>query len=481
MSLCTMVYVSTLTIVNVALPQMQGALSATPDQISWVVTLNLVATAIATPMTGWLVARWGTRAVLIWSIVGFAATTALCATANGLGLLLLYRIGQGAFGAPMVPIALAVIVATFPQEKRAMAQSIYGMAVVVGPALAPAVGGYMAEAFNWRWIFVLMLPLCALALASVMAFIADGGARQKIKLDWTGFIALSVAVTCFQLVLDRGERLDWFDSSAIVILTAAMAVSLYVFIVHTLTHDQPFINPSLFRDRNFAIGLFLVFVYGMINITPLVLFPPMLQNLKGFPDTVIGLILATRGLGMVAGFILAGRMGRLDPRIGLVAGLGLVGLSGLNTATFDLNVSAAEVAWTGILQGFGCGIMWVPLTVVTFTTLSERQLPDASSIFHLIRNYGSSLFISLSVMVVVRTGNVSYSELSQTVNPFNEALQTPSVSRLWNFETASGLMSISREIARQAGMIGYINAFMLYTAACVAAMPFLLLVRGRRG
>ena len=349
MSLCTMVYVSTLTIVNVALPQMQGAPSATPDQISWVVTLNLVATAIATPMTGWLVARWGTRAVLIWSIVGFAATTALCATANGLGLLLLYRIGQGAFGAPMVPIALAVIVATFPQEKRAMAQSIYGMAVVVGPALAPAVGGYMAEAFNWRWIFVLMLPLCALALASVIAFIADGGARQKIKLDWTGVIALSVAVTCFQLVLDRGERLDWFDSSAIVILTAAMAVSLYVFIVHTLTHDQPFINPSLFRDRNFAIGLFLVFVYGMINITPLVLFPPMLQNLKGFPDTVIGLILATRGLGMVVGFILAGRMGRLDPRIGLVAGLGLVGLSGLNTATFDLNVSAAEVAWTGIL------------------------------------------------------------------------------------------------------------------------------------
>ena len=476
-----MVYVSTLTIVNVALPQMQGALSATPDQISWVVTLNLVATAVATPMTGWFVTRWGTRTVLIWSLVGFAAATALCATANGLAPLLLYRVGQGAFGAPMVPIALAVIVATYPQDKRAMAQSIYGISVVVGPALAPAIGGYMSEAFNWRWTFVLMLPLCLVSLVSVLAFIDDIGKQEKIKLDWVGFLALSVAVTCLQLLLDRGERLDWFDSSAIVVLAALMVVSLYVFFVHTLTHDHPFINPALFRDRNFTIGLFLVFVYGMLNVTPTVMFPPMLQNLKGFPDGVIGLILATRGLGMVAGFILAAKMGKLDPRIGLFAGLALVGLSGLNSATFDLNVSAMEVGWTGILQGFGCGIMWVPLTMVTFATLNERLLADASSIFHLIRNYGSSIFISLSVMVVIRTGNVSYSELSQTVSPFNEALQTPSAATSWNFETAAGLMGISREIARQAGMIGYINAFVLYTVACVVPLPFLLLVRGRRG
>lgn len=480
MSLCTMTYVITLTIVNVALPQMQGALSATPDQISWVVTLNLVATAVTTPMTGWLVARWGGRAVILWSLLGFTIATAMCATANTLTPLLIYRVAQGAFGAPMVPMALAVIVATYPIEKRAMAQSIYGMSVVIGPGLAPAIGGYMAEEFNWRWIFLLILPICVMSIICVFAFIRDSGKVGKVKLDWTGFIALSVTVTCLQLILDRGERFNWFESTEITLIAATMVLAGYFFIAHTATHASPFINPAIFRDRNFAIGLFLVFVYGMLNVTPTVLFPPLLQNLKGFPDGVIGWILAMRGLGMVPGFFVAARMSRLDPRVGLAAGLLCIGLSGLNTATFDLNVSAWEVAWTGILQGFGCGLMWVPLTVVTFATLENKLLPEASSIFHLLRNYGSSIFISLSVMVVIRTGKVSYSELTETVNPFNERLSIPAIRGLWDTETVGGLRALSGEIARQADMIGYINSFILYTVVCFATVPLLILVRIKR-
>lgn len=480
MSLCTMLYALTLTIVNVALPQLQGALSATPDQVSWVVTLNVVATAIVTPMTGWIVARWGQRRVLIVSVLGFGISSLLCATATTLAPLLFYRIGQGVFGAPLVPLAQAIIVATYPPHQRAMAQGIFGMSVVIGPAIAPTIGGYLAEEYNWRWIFLLILPLCVAALIGVVLFIRDNAARRQVRLDWTGFLALSLAVACLQLVMDRGERLDWFGSTEIVLLTGLTALGFYLFVVQMLTHPEPFISPSLFLDRNFTVGLFLVFVYGLLNVTPTVLFPSMLQNLKGYPDSLIGMLLAMRGAGMVIGFFTAALMGRLDPRVGLVLGLGLVGWSGWMMAHFDLNVPPFSVGLAGVVQGVGTGIMWVPLSVVTFASLPNERLPEASALFHLLRNYGSSIFISLSVMAVVRTGKVNYAELSENVSPFNEVMRFPSVMGLWNPETLPGLAALSQEITRQADMIGYTNAFLMYTLVCLGAAPFLVFVKIRR-
>ena len=480
MSLCTMLYALTLTIVNVALPQLQGALSATPDQVSWVVTLNVVATAIVTPTTGWIVARWGQRRVLIVCVIGFGVWSLLCATATTLAPLLFYRIGQGAFGAPLVPLAQAVIVATYPPHQRAMAQGVFGMSVVIGPAIAPTIGGYLAEAYNWRWIFLLILPLCLAALIGVVAFIRDNARRRQVRLDWTGFLALSLAVAALQLMMDRGERLDWFSSTEIVLLAALMVLGFYLFLVQMLTHPEPFISPSLFLDRNFTVGLFLVFVYGLLNVTPTVLFPPMLQNLKGYPDSLIGILLAMRGAGMVVGFFSAALMGRFDPRVGLLLGLGLIGWSGWMMAHFDLNVSPFAVGLSGVVQGIGTGIMWVPLSVVTFASLPHERLPEASALFHLLRNYGSSIFISLSVMAIVRTGKISYAELSQHVNPYNEVTRFPSAMGLWNPETLPGLASLSREIARQADMIGYTNAFVMYMLVCLAAAPFLVFVKIKR-
>jgi DHA2 family multidrug resistance protein len=479
-SLCVMLYSLTVTVVNVILPQLQGALSATPDQVSWVVTLNIVATAVATPVTGWLVARFGQRAVMIWSVAGFTVSSLLCATATSLAPLLVYRIGQGAFGAPMVPLAQAIIIATYPLEKRASAIGIFGMAVVVGPAVGPVFGGYLAEEYNWRWVFLLLLPLCIAALLGSIAFIKDGGRRAHVSFDWTGFLALSIAITCLQLLMDRGERLDWFQSPEIIVLTAAMGLSFYIFLVHIFTYAKPFITPGMFLDRNFSVGLLLVFVYGMLNFTPIVLFPSLLQNLKGYPDSIIGQLLAMRGAGLVLGFFIAGRMGRLDPRIGLVIGLGLVGLSGIQLMSYDLNVSAVPLAWTGIIQGIGCGVMWVPLTVITFATLSPQLLAEGASIFHLLRNFGSSIFISISVMVVIRYGKVNYSELVENINPFNEVLNFPAIMGQWSIDSLTGLTVLSREINRQAQMIGYSNAFTLYTVACFAALPLLLLVRVKK-
>ena len=479
-SSCTMLYSLTVTIVNVTLPQLQGALSASPDQVAWVITLNLVATAVVTPATGWIVGRFGQRQVMIWAVVGFTISSLLCATATSLAPLLVYRIGQGAFGAPMVPLSQAIVVATYPPEKRAMAQGWFGVAVVLGPAIGPVLGGYLAEEYNWRWVFILLVPLCVVALLMVLTFIRERGRQSGIRLDWTGFLALSIAITCLQLMMDRGERLDWFDSTEIILLTAVMALSFYVFVAHTFTTDQPFIAPALFLDRNFAVGLVFVFVYGMLNFTPLTMLPPLLQSLKGYPDSLIGYVLGSRGVGMVLGFFLAGQMGRLDPRVGLFIALGLVALSGVMLMDFQVGTSFGALAWMGFIQGLGTGLMWVPLSIVTFATLAPEKLPQAASLFHLLRNFGSSIFISLSVMTAARTGRISYSELSEHISPLRETVQLPWVMGPRTLDNLPDLLALSGEVGRQAQLIGHLNAFALYTAAAVLTMPFLLLVRIRR-
>ena len=479
-SMCTMLYALTVTIVNVILPQLQGALSATPEQVSWVVTLNVIATAVATPMTGWLVARFGQRKVILWSVMLFSVSSLLCASAESLVPLLVYRIGQGIFGAPLVPLAQAIIIATYPPDRRAAAQGWFGMAVVIGPAIAPALGGYLAEEYNWRWVFLLILPLCAAAFTLALIYIRDTARGERVRLDWTGFLAFSIAITCAQLIIDRGEREDWFESPLILTFAGLLVASFWVFLAHTLTAKNPFINPALFRDRNFAIGLVLVFVYGMLNFTPTVLLPPMLQNLMGYPDSMIGVLLAARGAGMIIGFFIASRSGRLDPRVGMMVGLAMIGGSGLDMAWFNLEVGAWAVAWNGVLQGIGTGLMWVPLSVVAFATLPARMLPEASSLFHLLRNFGSSFFISVSVLAVVRTSKVRYAELTEYITPYAERMRVPEVGGRWSFDTVPGLAQLGAEVDRQAAMVGYANSFALYAALSFVTLPLMLFVRIKR-
>jgi DHA2 family multidrug resistance protein len=258
-------------------------------------------------------------------------------------------------------------------------------------------------------------------------------------------------------------------------------LSFYVFVAHTFTTDQPFIAPALFLDRNFAVGLVFVFVYGMLNFTPLTMLPPLLQSLKGYPDSLIGYVLGSRGVGMVLGFFVAGQMGRLDPRVGLFVGLGLVALSGVMLMNFSIDTSFAELAWMGFIQGLGTGLMWVPLSIVTFATLVPERLPEAASLFHLLRNFGSSIFISLSVMVASRTGRISYAELSEHISSLREATQLPWVMGPRTLDNLPDLLALSGEVGRQAQLIGHLTAFGLYTAAAVLTMPFLLLVRIRKG
>src|SRR5579862_3955002 len=289
--LSSLLFGMTITLANVVLPQIRGALSATYDEIAWVVTLNLVATAIATPTTGWLAGRLGWRGVMFGGVGGFTLFSLLCGFADNLGTLVLFRVGQGLCGAMIMPMGQAIVLATFPRELHATVMVIWGFGSVIGPVVGPVIGSMIAETYSWRAVFFMIVPPGLIAMASIWFSLAGNTARTRARLDWMGFLALSVAMAGLQLVIDRGQRLDWFASPEILADAAVAGGAFWVFLVHTLTSSAPFLDPRLLLDRNFAIGLVIAFFMGMLAYTSLVLFPALLHDLRGYPDSAIGELL----------------------------------------------------------------------------------------------------------------------------------------------------------------------------------------------
>ena len=470
-------YGMTFLMVTVVLPQMQGSLSATQDQISWIVTLNILATAIMTPMAGWLSATFGWRNVMLYCLGGFTIATVLCGMAESLESLIIYRVLQGGFGAPMTPLSNAILLAIYPKRQHGTVTAIFGMGVVVGPIFGPVFGGALSELYDWRWIFWLIVPISAIALFGLWASLTDGGREKGARFDWTGFLSLSLAVTCLQLILDRGQREDWFDSLEIVIEAAIGVTAFYIFVVHSLTARHPFLNPRHLLDRNYSLGLIIVLVYGMLNFTPMVMLPPMLKDLMDYPDSIIGFLIACRGAGAVLGFFVAMWIGKLDPRVGMTLGFLVQAVSGFLMMQFDMTVTNFEIAMASLIQGLAVGLNWVPLVVATFSTLDRRFLSESTGVFHLLRNLGSSIFIAASVTTLVRTGQMNHAHLTEFISPFNESLAFPNLPQAWNLESLSGIAAMGGEIGRQAAMLGYLNAFGLYTLACVVVLPLILIVR----
>ncbi len=479
MTLVTMLYAISVTIANVSLPQIKGALSATTDEIALIVTFNIIAAAIATPMTGWLAARFGRRNVLIWSVIGFTISSFLCGTATSLEQLVFYRVIQGACGAPLPPLCQAIVVDAYPKEKIGSANAIFGMGVVIGPIIAPAIGGYLSETYSWRWVFFMMVPCGVISLLGVMLFLRRRPFRPSVHLDWTGFFALAIAVGAFQFMLDRGQRLDWFDNWQIIFCAIAAVFGLYIFITHSLTADRPFLNPRLLLKRNYALGLLFAFIFGLLNFTPITLVPALLQTLRGYPDSIVGLILGIRGTGTLLGFtfmLLGGS--KIDPRYTMFAGFSLQGIAGWYMAQFNLNLTMLDVLWTSWLQGLGVGMIWVPLTIVTFSQLNESETAEGASIFHLVRNFGSSVFISVSFAIMIYTSQMNHSTLTESATPLNEALIFQnSLFSTWSIEGTRTLAALSGEIGRQSLMIGYLNAFYAFTMTAFAICPFLFLAK----
>lgn len=475
--LTTTLYGTTLLIVATVLPQIQGSMSATADEIAWVVTFNILATAIATPMSGWLSSRFGTRNVMIWSIAGFTLATLMCGLSNSLETLVFWRIAQGALGAPSTPLVQKILLDTFEKRHHSIVIGAYGFGVVMGPIIGPILGGQMAEIYTWRWAFYVLVPVGVLSVVSLFLFLPREVRKRSAKLDWTGFLTLAVALSCVQLVLSRGQRLDWLQSGEIVLELLIAGIAIWVFTAHVLTAREPFLNPRYLLDRNYSLGLLLVTIYGMLNFTPMVLLPPLLREHVGFSEHVIGTIVAFRGVGGTIGFAVAGFASRVDPRVSMMIGFGMLLAAGIWLMTMSLDVSVSALAANAALQGVAIGAIWVPLTVVTFSSLPTHALAETSAVFHLLRNLGSSFFISMCVTEIVRSQGVNYSYMVEFITPFNELLSLPWVHGAWDAESAKGLASISGEIRRQAAMVGYLNAFGMFTAACALAMPLVLFVR----
>jgi DHA2 family multidrug resistance protein len=472
-------YATTLLIASTMLPQMQGTMSATQDEIAWAMTFNILATAVMTPMTGWLSARFGRRETMTWSVFAFTATTFMCGWADSLEMLILWRVLQGGLGAPVIPLSQTILLDAFPRRQHGLVTSIFGMAVVIGPVIGPTLGGYLSELYSWRWAFYMIVPVGVLSFVGLRLTLPRDRAMGPASLDWTGFLSLSVAIACVQLVLSRGQRLDWFESTEILIECFIAVLAFWVFLAHSLSADRPFLNLRLLLDRNYALGLGLVLIYGMLNFTPMVLLPPLLQQHAGYPDSLIGEIVAARGVGATIGFFLAIFVGRMDPRIGLIGGFALQAFSGVWLMEIDLNVSSQTLMWNSLVQGIAIGVIWVPLTLVTFSTISSVNLAEGTAVYHLLRNIGSSFFISVCVTEIVRSTGANYSRLVELVNPYNRILSMPWVAGGWDTETVTGLAKLSKEIGRQAAMVGYINAFGIYTLASALAIPLILLI-GRR-
>jgi MFS transporter, DHA2 family, multidrug resistance protein len=473
-------YSTTLLIASTLLPQMQGAMSATQDEIAWVMTFNILATAVTTPLTGWLVARFGRRNVMTASMLFFSLFTYLCGAAGSLDTLVAWRILQGATGAPVVPLSQTILFDSFPRRLHGMVTAIYGMAVVIGPVIGPALGGWLADMYSWRWAFYVLVPVGVASFIGLRLSMLPDPSASPTRLDWFGFLSLAAAVSCAQLVLSRGQRLDWYDSPEIIAETIAGGFAFYLFLAHSLTSKQPFLTLRLLFDRNYALGLALVTVYGMLNFTPMVLLPPLLQQHAGFPDTIIGEILAARGVGATAGFFLAIFIGRLDPRIGMALGFLLQVVSGLWLMSINLDVGVGILTVNSLIEGVAIAVIWVPLTLATFRTLESRYWPEAMAVFHLLRNVGSSFFISVCITAVIRSTATNYSRMTEMISPYNFRLSLPWVMGAWKTDSVPGLARLAHEINRQAAMIGYINAFGMYTAASAAALFLVILVGGRR-
>lgn len=470
-------YFTTILVVSAILPQIQGALSATPDEISWIITFNILAIAIATPMTGWLVGRFGRKHVMCGCMAGFTVATLMCGLAESLETLIFWRIVQGAIGAPTVPLVQTLLLDNWPKDRHQMVMGINGMGVILGPIIGPTLAGAVAEAYGWRWAFLMLLPVAAGGLVGLIYALPRDGETTRTRFDWIGFLSLSVAVSGLQYVLSRGHRLDWFESGEIVGVSIIAMISFYLFLAHSLTAREPFLNLSLLKNRNLSLGFLLAMFFGMLSFTPMVILPSLLRQYFDYPDTLIGLLVGSRGIGGLIGFFVAMYTDRIDARISMATGFATLTAAGYWMMQFDLNVTPLEMALNGILQGLCIGMIFVPLNVMAFSDLDPKHRPETLGVFHLLRNLGSSLFISIAVAEVIRSTGVNYARLAEFINPFNPALTSPWTAGAWDSSTVTGLSRLSFEMSRQAAMIAYLNAFGLFTLMAALAIPVALMTK----
>ena len=475
--LCTLMQVLDTTIANVALPHMQTSLGATPETINWVLTSYIVASAIAIPITGWLADRVGRKPLMIAAVIGFTIASLLCAAAQNMPEMVLFRALQGVAGAFIVPLSQSVLFDINPPERHARAMALFGGGIMIGPILGPVLGGWLTDSFNWRWVFLVNLPVGVLATFMLVRFMPSSE-RVTRRFDLFGFALLALALGGLQMMLDRGEQLDWFDSWE-VLLEAGIAIgAAWMFGVHMLTARNPIFDPKMFADRNFATGLFFMAVTGVLLLAGLALLPPLLQRLYGYSVLQSGFLTAPRGIGTLISMILAGRLvGKIDARLLIFAGIALMGLSLWQMSGFTLVMDSRPIIISGIVQGLGLGLIFVPLNTLAFGTLAPAHRTTAASLLNLSRNIGGSVGISMVTTMLARNLQTSHSDLASHVTASTLNLLQPAIVDPLGQSADSALALLNAEINRQALMIAYIDDFHLMMLVTVVALPLVLLLR----
>ena len=467
------------TIANVALPYMQGSLSASRDQISWVLTSYIVAAAIMIPTAGWFASRFGRTRVFVVAVAGFTVASIGCGMSQSIAEIVLARLLQGAFGAALVPLAQSVMIDTYPAAQRGRAMALFGMGVMVGPILGPTLGGWLTDHYSWRWVFYVNVPIGAVVLAGLIGFMPETE-RAPSRFDWAGFLLLSLGVGTFQAMLDRGEQLDWFASREIVLEAFAAAVGLYCFGVHFIMARQPFISPRLLRDTSFVIGMMTMFFAGMVMYATLALLSPYLQTLMGYPVMSAGIIMAPSGIGTMLGMFTCGRLlGFIGARWLALAGFASLAVSLHLMTGFTPDISPLNIVAASALQGGSIGFVFVAVSTVTFATLAPELRTQGTGLYSLTRSLGSSIGISVSGNLLTHNAQVNHAAIAATVTPFNRLLQSGAAARLWNPMHPQGAAALNAVIDRQATAIAYSDDFKLMMLLAICAAPLALLIRRR--
>lgn len=474
----TMMQMLDTTIVNVALPQMQGQLGTTSSEISWVLTSYIVASSIFMPLTGYFTDRLGQRRYLIIATVGFVVASVLCGISFSLSEIVLFRIAQGLAGAALAPLSQTIMTALYKPEERGKAMAVWGLGVMFGPVLGPTLGGWLTEMVSWRWTFFINVPVGIVSILLAIKYVPDSPKRER-TMDWTGFVLLGLAVGALQFVLDRGSKVDWFEADEIVFATMLFVISLGLFLRHiTSGVDHPIFNPRIFLDANFTMATIIAMALSLGMFGSMILQPILMESLLDYPISTTGLLMAPRGLAVGFGMLIVGRLsGRVDPRLLVFTGMALSLTGALAMSTYTLEVDTWALVWPGLLQGIGIALIMVPLSVFAYTTLGRDRMAEAAGMNNLIRNLGSSMGISFAATLFSRYTQQGWQQLGAYANPYNPAVQEYLARLHLTVNDPLSSMVLAREIGMQAAVASMSKVYLWIAASLVCMVPIVFFMR----
>lgn len=488
----TFIEVMDVSVVNVSLPHIQGSLNAGVDEVTWVLTSYLVSNAIIIPITGWLSSIFGRKRYLIFSLLLFTLSSMLCGLAPSLKILVIARVLQGIGGGGLVPSAQAILLESFPKEEHGMAMAIFGMTVVFAPILGPVLGGWITDNWTWRWVFYINLPAGILAVILVLFFIFDPPyiKRKKVIIDYLGLALLTIGLGCLQIVLDKGEREDWFESSFIVILSIISAISLILFIFVEMESKNPVVNLRVFKDRTFSAGNIIMFMGFFCMFGSIVLLPLYLQNLMGYTAFLAGLVLGPGGIASLIIMPISGNLMKrgVKARYLLACGLSIASISLWLMSGFNLQADFISIAIPRVVQSLGLGLFFVPLAAASFVNIPKEEMGNATGVFNLLRNLGGSFGTATAVTLLSQRAQLHQTHLVEHFTPYNKIFQSWSY-KLWNIIPGSetgifsqkGLGLMYDEVLRQAGMMAFNDVFWLFAWFTALVIPLTFIMKEKRG